>query len=95
MRARCSPRWTAWLHRMMPREAFAPNFHFAARGRRTPIDLLIERFLRRATRGNMVEGKGSSPVRGGIIDVYPADAERGAHRRFFDDELDSIRAVDV
>ena len=43
----------------------------------------------------MVEGKGQFSVRGGIIDVYPADALSAVRIEFFDDELDSIRAVDV
>ena len=34
-------------------------------------------------------------MRGGIIDVYPADALSAVRIEFFDDELDSIRAVDV
>ena len=65
----------AMLHRMMPREAFNRNTISLRVGDVTPIDLLIERLLAAGyTREYMVEGKGQFSVRGGIIDVYPADA---------------------
>ncbi|MFR5794953.1 MAG: hypothetical protein ACLUI3_04885 [Christensenellales bacterium] len=84
------------LHRMMPREAFNRNTISLRVGDVTPIDLLIERLLAAGyTREYMVEGKGQFSVRGGIIDVYPADALSAVRIEFFDDELDSIRAVDV
>ena len=86
----------AMLHRMMPREAFNRNTISLRVGDVTPIDLLIERLLAAGyTREYMVEGKGQFSVRGGIIDVYPADALSAVRIEFFDDELDSIRAVDV
>ena len=86
----------ALLHRMMPREAFNRNTISLRVGDVTPIDQLIERLLAAGyTREYMVEGKGQFSVRGGIIDVYPADALSAVRIEFFDDELDSIRAVDV
>ncbi len=86
----------ALLHRMMPREAFNRNTISLRVGDVTPIDQLIERLLTAGyTREYMVEGKGQFSVRGGIIDVYPADALSAVRIEFFDDELDSIRAVDV
>ena len=86
----------ALLHRMMPREVFNRNTISLRVGDVTPIDLLIERLLAAGyTREYMVEGKGQFSVRGGIIDVYPADALSAVRIEFFDDELDSIRAVDV
>ena len=86
----------ALLHRMMPREVFNRNTISLRVGDVTPIDQLIERLLAAGyTREYMVEGKGQFSVRGGIIDVYPADALSAVRIEFFDDELDSIRAVDV
>ncbi|MFR6027171.1 MAG: hypothetical protein ACLUMK_11735 [Christensenellales bacterium] len=86
----------ALLHRMMPREAFNRNTISLRVGDVTPIDQLIERLLAAGyTREYLVEGKGQFSVRGGIIDVYPADALSAVRIEFFDDELDSIRAVDV
>lgn len=96
MRARLCARPDALLHRMMPREAFNRNTISLRVGDVTPIDQLIERLLAAGyTREYMVEGKGQFSVRGGIIDVYPADALSAVRIEFFDDELDSIRAVDV
>ena len=81
----------AMLHRMMPREAFNRNTISLRVGDVTPIDLLIERLLAAGyTREYMVEGKGQFSVRGGIIDVYPADALSAVRIEFFDDELDSM-----
>ena len=86
----------AMLHRMMPRAVFSRNTISLRVGDVTPIDQLIERLLAAGyTREYMVEGKGQFSVRGGIIDVYPADALSAVRIEFFDDELDSIRAVDV
>ena len=77
----------AMLHRMMPREAFNRNTISLRVGDVTPIDLLIERLLAAGyTREYMVEGKGQFSVRGGIIDVYPADALSAVRIEFFDDE---------
>ncbi len=65
--------------------------------------LSLEPFLARLAelgyeRVERVEGKGEVSVRGGIVDVFPPASEHAgfAYRiEWFDDEVDSIRLVDV
>ena len=86
----------ALLHRVMPRDIFYAHTIKLAVGEQVPTDILIERLLAAGyTREYMVEGKGQFSVRGGIVDVYPADAPSAVRIEFFDDEIDSIRAFDV
>ena len=42
------------------------------------------------SRCDQVEGPGQFAVRGGILDVFPPDAEQPVRCEFFDDELDSM-----
>ncbi|MDK2934748.1 MAG: hypothetical protein PWP27_2558 [Clostridiales bacterium] len=46
-------------------------------------------------RVDMVEGKGHFSIRGGIVDIYPLTADCAYRIEFFDNEIDSIREVDV
>ena len=46
-------------------------------------------------RMSMVEGRGEFSVRGGILDVFPPDAENPYRVEFFDTEVDSIREFDI
>ncbi len=46
-------------------------------------------------RVDMVEGKGQFSIRGGILDIFPVDAQIAYRVEFFDDEIDSIRELDV
>ena len=54
-------------------------------------DLVIMGYVRE----DMVEGRGQFSVRGGILDIYPPDAENPFRIEFFDDETDSIREFDI
>ncbi len=45
-------------------------------------------------RVEMVEKKGEFSIRGGILDVFPLDAEQPSRIEFFDVEIDSIRSFD-
>ena len=54
--------------------------------------LLIEGGYERV---EMVEGKGEFALRGGILDVYPADSAYPYRIELFDDEIDSIRTFSV
>ena len=42
-----------------------------------------------------VEARGQASVRGGIVDVFPHDADSPARIELFGDEIDSIRSFDV
>ncbi|HLE78240.1 MAG TPA: transcription-repair coupling factor [bacterium] len=46
------------------------------------------------SRGDLVERKGEFAVRGGLIDIYPAQAEVPIRVEWFGDEVDSIRGFD-
>ncbi|MCR6515029.1 transcription-repair coupling factor [Clostridium sp. LY3-2] len=46
-------------------------------------------------RVEMVEGKGEFSLRGGILDIYPADATYPYRVELFGDEIDSIRTFNV
>jgi len=45
-------------------------------------------------REEMVEAPGQFSVRGGVVDVYPANASRPARAEFFGDEIDSLRTFE-
>ena len=47
------------------------------------------------TRVDMVTRRGEFAVRGGILDVFPPDAEHPVRADFFGDELDELRAFSV
>lgn len=44
---------------------------------------------------DMVEGAGQFSIRGGIVDVYPFNAENPLRMELFDTEVDSVRTFDV
>lgn len=86
----------AVLHRVMPRSVFSRHTIRLEVGQTLPTDELIERLLAGGyTREYMVEGRGQFSVRGGIVDIYPADSLSAVRVEFFDDEIDSIRQFDV
>lgn len=63
-------------------------------------ELDVDRFLDRLIelgyeRVDLVERKGEFSVRGGIIDVFPLDAEWPVRIELFDVEIDSIRTFDM
>ena len=45
-------------------------------------------------RTSFIESKGQYGIRGGIVDIYPADSEYPYRIEFFDTEIDSIRTFD-
>lgn len=56
------------------------------------LRLLIDAGYQRV---DMVEDKGQISLRGGIMDIFPATAEKPYRLEFFDDELDSIRVFSI
>jgi len=46
-------------------------------------------------RNDMVEAKGQFALRGGILDVYPVQSMTAYRIELFDDEVDSVRELDV
>lgn len=86
----------ALIHRVMPRSVFNLHTLTIRVGDRMEMDYLSEMLLAAGySREYMVEGKGQFSVRGGIVDVYPADSAGAVRVEFFDDEVDSLRMIDV
>ena len=86
----------ALLHRLMPRSVFSLHTLSIRVGDQMEMDYLCEMLLCAGyTREYMVEGKGQFSVRGGIVDIYPADSASAVRVEFFDDEVDSLRMIDV
>ena len=46
-------------------------------------------------RSDMVEAKGQFAIRGGILDIYPVQSMTAYRIEMFDDEVDSVRELDV
>ena len=64
-------------------------------GERMDIDTLPQRLLEMGYKRNeVVEGIGQFSVRGGIVDIFPADMDEAVRIEFFDDEVDSVRTFD-
>ena len=64
-------------------------------GGRVDLNALEGRLLQLGyVREELVEGRGQFSVRGGIIDIFPADRGEPLRVELFDDEVDSIRTFD-
>jgi len=58
-------------------------------------NLLIELVERAYSRVDLVERRGDFAVRGGIVDIFPPQAEHPIRIEFFGDEIEEIRTFDV
>ena len=86
----------AILHRLMPRDEFMRNVITFHEGDRHPLDELVKRLIGAGyERVDMIEGRGQMALRGGILDIYSPGDMSAVRIEFFDDEVDSIRALDV
>ncbi|WP_124726314.1 transcription-repair coupling factor [Staphylospora marina] len=84
------------------RKLFPPKRLFAAAharlkvGQVHPIGQFAEHLVKTGyVRTEMVEKPGEFSVRGGIVDVYPANFDQPVRIEWFDDEVDSIRPFSV
>lgn len=60
------------------------------------FDLFIRELIRRAyVRVDLVERRGEFAVRGGIIDIFPADSDYPIRLDFFGDDLEELRAFEI
>ncbi len=84
------------LRRVMPNDEFrrlAVHFHW---GEKVETKKLPERLIGLGyERVSMIEGRGEFSIRGGIIDIYPINAEWPIRIDLFGDEVESIRKFDV
>ena len=86
----------AAAQRTMPPEALKAAIASLATGETAPLDELAQSLTRAGyERCVQVEGTGQFSIRGGILDVFPPQAEHPYRVEFWDDEIDSISTFDV
>jgi transcription-repair coupling factor (superfamily II helicase) len=77
-------------------EAMARMSRVLAVGDTVPVEELTAWLMSRGmTRAEVVEVAGEFSVRGGILDVFPADSSDPVRIEFFGDEVESIRPFDA
>ena len=86
----------AAAQRTLPPAALQGAVVTIAAGEEAPLDGLTQQLTRAGyERCIQVEGAGQFSVRGGILDVFPPQAEHPYRVEFWDDEVDSIATFDV
>ena len=86
----------AAAQRTLPPAALESAVVTIAAGEEAPLEDLAQRLTRAGyERCAQVEGTGQFSVRGGILDVFPPQAEHPYRVEFWDDEIDSIATFDV
>jgi transcription-repair coupling factor (superfamily II helicase) len=81
---------------VIPRERFEAETLVLTRGEEPGFDALARRLFRLGyERVDVVAAAGEFAVRGGIVDAFPATADRPVRLEFFGDELESIRPFDI
>ena len=82
--------------RTLPPDALGSASVTIRTGQEAPLDGLAQELTRAGyERCTQVEGAGQFSVRGGILDVFPPQAEHPYRVEFWDDEVDSIATFDV
>ena len=86
----------AAAQRTMPPALLASSIVTLKAGEEAPLDELTHRLTDAGyERCSQVEGMGQFSVRGGILDIFPPQAEHPYRVEFWDDEIDSISTFDV
>ncbi len=86
----------AAAQRTMPPDLLADSIVTLTAGEEAPLDELTHRLVNAGyERCTQVEGTGQFSVRGGILDIFPPQAEHPYRVEFWDDEIDSISTFDV
>ena len=81
--------------RLNSAEYYADLARVLRRGETIEIDLLLEHLRTVGYAGvDVVDMPGEFAVRGGIVDVYPPEADRPLRVEFFGDEIETIRKFD-
>ncbi|MBC9784190.1 transcription-repair coupling factor [Heliobacterium chlorum] len=86
----------ALMKKIVPPAVMAQGAIPISVGERVDLNGLIEslHFLG-YQRANQIEGAGQFSLRGGILDIFPLTQPQPARIEFFDEEVDSIRLIDV
>jgi len=83
------------LQKCAPREAMGEGGLSAAPGAVLDIEALKAHLAQNGyARAATVTERGDYAIRGGVVDVFPADAEEPVRLDFFGDTLESVRAFD-
>ncbi len=86
----------ALLDKLIPLERFKEGVFKLKLGEEIAMSTLGRDLLRIGyKRVEIVEGKGQFTIRGGILDIFPVTEETMFRIEFFDDEVDSIRDVNI
>ncbi len=84
------------VSRVIPKEKFKENILKLEYGRSYNFENLICRLNELGyERVDAIEGHGQFSVRGGILDIFSLSENNPYRIEFFDDEIDSIRTVDI
>ncbi len=79
----------------MPRAVFAADSFSVRRGESIKIQMFVEKLIAAGyTRTDRVEGAGQFTVRGGILDIFPAQAENPVRLELFGDVIDQLASFD-
>ena len=86
----------AMLHRLMPRKKFESCMMSFKVGDTHEVSDLVKKLVSSGyERVDMIEGRGQIALRGGILDIYSPGDMPAVRIEFFDNEVDSIRELDV
>ncbi len=84
------------ISRVIPKEKFKKNMLKLVYGSSYNLEDLIYRLVELGyERVDAIEGKGQFSIRGGIIDIFSLSENNPYRIEFFDDEIDSIRTIDI
>jgi transcription-repair coupling factor (superfamily II helicase) len=85
----------AIMQRTLPVSLFRKEALNLKRGMRQPIDQLLAACLRLGYNpASMVVEPGTFSRRGGLVDIFPVDADQPVRVDYFDDEIDQLRTFD-
>ncbi|HUN09304.1 MAG TPA: transcription-repair coupling factor [Aggregatilineales bacterium] len=85
----------AIMQRTLPVQGFRKATLTLAAGQRHVLDQLLARWVAMGYEpASIVLEPGSFSRRGGVLDIFPVDADQPIRIDFFDDEIDTIRAFD-
>jgi transcription-repair coupling factor (superfamily II helicase) len=83
------------MQRTLPVQRFRKASLALAPGQRHPLEGLLGRWVAMGYEpASIVLEPGSFSRRGGVVDIFPLDADQPVRIDFFDDEIDSIRTFD-
>ncbi|CDG37095.1 Transcription-repair-coupling factor [Acetivibrio thermocellus BC1] len=86
----------ALCQKLIDRKLFKESIVNVALGDRIDLGLFTQKLVSIGyERVTTVEGKSQFAVRGGIVDIFPVNADTAVRIELFDDEVDSVRSFDT